>query len=261
MKKNQFYILLAVLLFSVVIFSNPSEENHIESVKTKLKKAFKKKMNSELTENQDDAFATLGNGLGLLLGDTFIDKLTDGFVSRKNYILFSLTNVEYNGEDKIIGLGILGNVFLSDEIETIFQKDEEKKVQNEENISQERNTELDYIKSYNGKYASDVKFLESENLKSRLVTLLGEDYYKKLLYNTEVGGGINISNNVAFFSGGMAHSFGWDEGAISINLETSKITVGLLDNQQLLIFSEASENPVDFEKDFHDWYVDHTQMK
>ena len=90
----------------VLIFSNPSEENHIESVKSKLKIAFKKKMSSELTENQNDTFATLGNGLGLLLGDTFIDKLTDGLVTRENYILFSLTNVEYKGKEKIIGFSV-----------------------------------------------------------------------------------------------------------------------------------------------------------
>jgi hypothetical protein len=140
MTKKQFYILLSVLLVAVLIFSNPSEENHIESVKSKLKIAFKKKMSSELTKNQNDTFATLGNGLGLLLGDTFIDKLTDGLVTRKNYILFSLTSFEYKGKEKTIGFGILGNVFLSDKIENIFQQNEQKKVENEENAYDDNST-------------------------------------------------------------------------------------------------------------------------
>jgi hypothetical protein len=134
MKKKQFYILLSILLVAILIFSNPTEENHIQSVKSKLKIAFNKKMSSEINENQDDAFKTLENGIGLLLGDTFIDKLTDGIVSRNNYFLFSLTNAKYNEEEKIIGFGILGNVFLSDKIENIFQKDEQNKNQTEETV-------------------------------------------------------------------------------------------------------------------------------
>lgn len=140
MEKKQFYTLLSILLVAILIFTNPSEENHIESVKSKLKIAFKKKMSSEISENQDDAFKTLGNGLGLLLGDTFIDKLTDGIVSRENYLLFSLTNVNYIGEQKTIGFGILGNVFLSDKIENIFQKEEQTEKQPEETVEEEHQT-------------------------------------------------------------------------------------------------------------------------
>lgn len=146
MEKKQFYTLLSILLVAILIFTNPSEENHIESVKSKLKMAFKKKMSSEMSENQDDAFKTLGNGLGLLLGDTFIDKLTDGIVSRENYLLFSLTNANYKGEEKTIGFGILGNVFLSDKIENIFQKEEqteEKMEDTSENTVEENNLEVD----------------------------------------------------------------------------------------------------------------------
>lgn len=140
MEKKQFYTLLSILLVAILIFTNPSEENHIESVKSKLKIAFKKKTSSDISENQDYAFKTLGNGLGLLLGDTFIDKLTDGIVSRKNYLLFSLTNVNYIGEQKTIGFGILGNVFLSDKIENIFQKEEQTEKQPEETVEEEHQT-------------------------------------------------------------------------------------------------------------------------
>jgi hypothetical protein len=151
MEKKQFYTLLSILLVAILIFTNPSEENHIESVKSKLKMAFKKKMSYEMSENQDDAFKTLGNGLGLLLGDTFIDKLTEGIVSRENYLLFSLTNANYKGEQKTIGFGILGNVFLSDKIENIFQKEEQNEKQNEETVEESNQTivnKTDADKSY-----------------------------------------------------------------------------------------------------------------
>ena len=140
MKKKQFYILISILLVTILIFTNPSEENHIESVKLKLKMVFKKKMNSEISENQDESFKTVGNGLGLMLGNTFIDKLTDGIVSRENYLLFSLTNANYKGEQKTIGFGILGNVFLSDKIENVFQKEELTEKQTQETVEEDNQT-------------------------------------------------------------------------------------------------------------------------
>lgn len=133
MTKKQFYILLSILLVAILIFSNPSEENHIESVKNKVKMAFKKKMASEMIENESNSMQSLGKGLGLLFGDAVIDKMADGFISRDNYFLFSITKADYKGENKIIGLGLLGNVFISDEISKIFNKDEEEKKE-EENV-------------------------------------------------------------------------------------------------------------------------------
>lgn len=125
MTKKQFYQLFITVVILGLVFTNPTEENHINTVKSKLKTAFKKKMSSQLLENNDDSFAMLGSGLGLILGDTFIDNLTDGFISRENYILFSLTKATYQEQEKIIGFGILGNVFLSDKLEKIYEDAEE----------------------------------------------------------------------------------------------------------------------------------------
>lgn len=127
MTKKQFILLFVTVLIFGLIFTNPSEIDHIDNVKSKLKTAFKKKMSAELIENNDneDSFAMLGNGLGLMLGDTFIDNLTDGFISRENYVLFSLTKATYQEQEKTIGFGILGNVFLSEKIEKIYEDAEE----------------------------------------------------------------------------------------------------------------------------------------
>jgi len=143
MTKKQFYIILSVLFVAILIFSNPSEEVHIQSVKTKLKMAFKKKMSSEIVKNQNDTFSSLGNGLGLLLGDSFIDKLTDGLVTRKNFFLFSLTNADFKGEEKTIGFGILGNVFLTDKIENVFKENDENEIKNDEKSESETSNEND----------------------------------------------------------------------------------------------------------------------
>ena len=131
MTKKQFYLLFITMVILGLVFTNPTEENHINTVKSKLKTAFKKKMSSQLLENNDDSFAMLGNGLGLILGDTFIDNLTDGFISRENYILCSLTKATYQEQEKIIGFGILGNVFLSDKLEKIYEDTEENNLEYE----------------------------------------------------------------------------------------------------------------------------------
>ncbi len=145
MTKKQFYIILSILLVAILIFSNPSEEVHIQSVKSKLKIAFKKKMSSEIVKNQNDTFSSLGNGLGLLLGDSFIDKLTDGFVTRDNFFLFSLTKAEFKGQQKTIGFGILGNVFLSDKIENVFKENEDNEIKKDEKSESETNNESDDV--------------------------------------------------------------------------------------------------------------------
>ena len=131
MTKKQFLLLFSSLFVLTLIFTNPSELNHIETVKSKLKIAFKKKMASEMIDENSESMESIGNGLGLLLGDTFIDKMTDGFISRNNFFLFSTTIAEYKGEKKTIGFGILGNVFVTDEISNIFNKNEESNTNND----------------------------------------------------------------------------------------------------------------------------------
>jgi hypothetical protein len=118
-KKN--YILLSFLLIAVLIFTNPSEENHLQTVKLKLKMSMNKKMSSDINSS-NNSFNSIGKGLGIILGDALIDRLTENFVFRQNFIIFSLTKVNFKGEDKIIGLGILGNVIISNKIDDFLNK-------------------------------------------------------------------------------------------------------------------------------------------
>lgn len=130
MKKNQFLILLFLIIVGILIFTNPNEQAHKDSVKNKLVTAYNKKMSSKLIESEN-GFENIGAGLGLMLGENIIDKLVDGFVTRDNYLLFSLTTAIYKGEEKTIGIGIVGNVFLSDRIDKAFNSDEETISENE----------------------------------------------------------------------------------------------------------------------------------
>jgi hypothetical protein len=113
-KKN--YILISFLSIAVLIYTNPSEENHLQTVKLKLKMSMNKKMSSDINLS-NNSFNSIGKGLGMILGDALIDRLTENFVFRQNFVIFSLTKVNFKGEDKIIGFGILGNIFITDRIE------------------------------------------------------------------------------------------------------------------------------------------------
>jgi hypothetical protein len=75
-----------------------------------------KKMSSDINLS-NNSFNSIGKGLGMILGDALIDRLTENFVFRQNFVIFSLTKVNFKGEDKIIGFGILGNIFITDRIE------------------------------------------------------------------------------------------------------------------------------------------------
>lgn len=152
MKKSLIIGLIFSLVIVVLFATNPNEEQHITEVKTKLKKAFKKEMAQKITD-ESNILEILGGSLGLSVGDYFIDNLADGFISRDNYFLFSLTKVEFQGENKIIGMGILDNVFIRNEIDDIFKEEQSDKVHlTEDNYSKEKVTskakEEDKIKEW-----------------------------------------------------------------------------------------------------------------
>jgi hypothetical protein len=123
MRKNQFLILLFVVIVGVLIFTNPDEQEHKDAVKNKLVTAYNKKMSSKLIDSEN-GLENIGAGFGLMIGENLIDKLVDGFVARDNYVLFSLTTATYKGQTKTIGFGIIGNIFLTSKIDEAFNSNE-----------------------------------------------------------------------------------------------------------------------------------------
>lgn len=106
MKTSHWVIIITGFLTLALMATNPSIEDHREGVK----KMYKEKLADLNKEKKDDLAAQIGTGIGLLIGDGFIDKI----VSRDNYLLFSLTKVSVTDKTKHIGIGILGNVFIQD---------------------------------------------------------------------------------------------------------------------------------------------------
>ncbi len=119
MKQNQIILIVIGFLMVVLMATNPSTAEHKEAVKEKVSSAF------ENNNTDVNAFQKLGEQLGQTIGMVIIDKM----IKRENYLLFSLTKSRFLDNDekeKVVGLGILGKVYLSNEFsEKVTEKIEE----------------------------------------------------------------------------------------------------------------------------------------
>jgi hypothetical protein len=119
MKQSQITLIVISLFAIALMATNPSTAEHKEAVKDKVSAAFE---NNNIDGN---AFQKLGEQLGQTIGMVIIDKM----IKRDNYLLFSLTKSKFLDNDekeKVVGLGILGKVYLRDEFsEKVTEKIEE----------------------------------------------------------------------------------------------------------------------------------------
>ena len=113
------YILLIVLLI-ILYASNPAIEAHQNAVKSKLSHLIKQQT---ATKSNDNTTEKLGKAFIGYLGESFADQIVNEYIKRKDYFFFSLTTIEFKGNEKIIGVGLFGNVFISDELENELNKD------------------------------------------------------------------------------------------------------------------------------------------
>ncbi|MEO8534008.1 MAG: DUF4359 domain-containing protein [Flavobacterium sp.] len=120
--KTKHYIILAICLFLAAgALTNPDTEKHKEKVKLKMNEFYEKEMVKD-DRLETDQLTKSGRSMGMLLGKSMINMMADNMVTSSNYILFSTTNVTWEGKTKSIGIGAFGNVFLSNEIDEALKK-------------------------------------------------------------------------------------------------------------------------------------------
>lgn len=120
--KTKHYIILASCLFVLIAaLTNPGTEKHKEKVKLKMNEFYEKEMNKE-DNIETDQWAKSGKSIGMMLGKSMINMMIDNAVTSSNYILFSTTNVTWEGKTKSVGVGFFGNVFLSEKIDEALKK-------------------------------------------------------------------------------------------------------------------------------------------
>lgn len=116
--KTKHYLIIGVSLFVlIIVLTNPGTEKHKEEVKLKMNAFLEKEMNKE-----NDELSTAGGLIGNTLAKSMINMMVDNMVSSSNYILFSTTDVTYEGKTKTIGFGILGTIFLSGKIDEALKQ-------------------------------------------------------------------------------------------------------------------------------------------
>ncbi len=123
---------LIVCFLAILFATNPEESKHREEAKKVLREDLQTKVESKddqlksliggLSEGDDEQttkstkkkgglFSTIFNSF---LGDAVVENIVDEMVYSDDCAFFSLTKIRYNGEEATVGLGILGNVFISD---------------------------------------------------------------------------------------------------------------------------------------------------
>ncbi|MGX7666064.1 DUF4359 domain-containing protein [Flavobacterium pedocola] len=115
MKTKQIILIGLGIILAIAIFTNPNQEIHKEVVKSTITSYYQKSI------EEDDTIPKNGfSALGSLLGTSLINTLVENGVSSDNYLVFSITKIRYKGEEKSIGFGVFGNVFLSEKVKEAF---------------------------------------------------------------------------------------------------------------------------------------------
>ena len=117
----------AALLLLIAVLTNPNSETHKEAVRKELKAYFQQEMDEQKKQSattDENDWAEAGEAFGNIFATALIDKLVDGAVSSDNYVLFSLTKVTWEGQEKNIGFGAFGNVWISNKLKDLKNKTE-----------------------------------------------------------------------------------------------------------------------------------------
>ena len=104
----------------IAVITNPNEDKHKSAVKSKLV-AFK--MSKDITDKTNNTSNSdynsarhIGVVLGSVIGSSILEEIVNDLVSTDNYLIFSTTKLAVKGENKIVGFGVFGNVFISDKL-------------------------------------------------------------------------------------------------------------------------------------------------
>jgi len=108
MKKTAIWIFLILLV--AMFISNPSEIQHRDTlIKTML-------ANNSLTKKMENR-----ESVNRYIESTLINKVVESLMYRENYYLISLTKVSLEGNSKIIGIGVFGKVYITNEFSQIIK--------------------------------------------------------------------------------------------------------------------------------------------
>ena len=121
MKKNHITLAIISLILLVAVLTNPDQDRHKEVIKNKLITYLQKSIKKDQTKPKDE-WEEAGQALGIMMGGMIVEKVLDNFMSTDNYVVLSTTNITWDGETRIIGIGAFGNVYITKELEEALDK-------------------------------------------------------------------------------------------------------------------------------------------
>ena len=111
--------ILPVILFTALIvcaLTCPDREQHVEAMTTVMENVANDKIAE--TVGAADKNNPLAKGLATI-GSAVVSKTITGFLDTKlkvnGYLLVSIGQISYNGEDRIVSVGVLNHVFTCSE--------------------------------------------------------------------------------------------------------------------------------------------------
>jgi hypothetical protein len=125
MERKHIVIVIVGFVLLLATFTNPGTKEHQHAVKQLMAQAFQKAA-SETAEQSENDWEKAGAALGLVLGGALVDRISETTISRTNFLLFSTTEFTWNEETRTIGMGIFGNVFISDQLKNRILRGQEK---------------------------------------------------------------------------------------------------------------------------------------
>ena len=116
--------IIAIVVLLILYTSNPNLEDHQSAVNNKVSKLIRNEVQTRQKSTSD--LGEIGTELGVMFGTSLVEGIIKEVVKRKDYFIFSITSLEFNGHKKIIGVGLLGNVFISNEVDHDLKEGTEK---------------------------------------------------------------------------------------------------------------------------------------
>ena len=114
------------------------------------------------------------------------------------------------------------------------------------------NTNLSFLKEYDGKYPYDVELLSNTILKKRIIDLIGIQKYNYMNTTWSVEGSIIVENNMFDASGCEQHNCDMTNFIIVVDLEKDILYIGYRVENEIFTFGEDQNYPksiLDWEKE------------
>ncbi|SMG47406.1 DUF4359 domain-containing protein [Sphingobacterium psychroaquaticum] len=109
MSKTRIFALTLIALMLVAVFTNPTTEQMEAEVKAKATQLLKQKAGKKNDEVIDFGMKLFGN--------TLIDQFLENHIKVENYYLFSLTKIQWDNQEQVIGGGAFKQIWLSPKID------------------------------------------------------------------------------------------------------------------------------------------------